>query len=78
MTLTQLDINEIENIVGEKIEERTKNLPTKNEFFNWMDKIMGELKTVREEITILSGMKSQVNNLETRVEKVEKKLSLPL
>ncbi len=65
MTLTQLDIKEIEKI----IDERVKNLPTKEEFFSWMDKLMKELKDMREEHIILSG---QVARHTEEIEKLQK------
>ncbi len=34
---------------GETLDDRLKLLPTKEEFLNWMDKLMGELKAMREE-----------------------------
>lgn len=46
--LTQLDLDKIEEVVDEKIVERTKNLPTKNEFFEKMDEVVTELKKSRE------------------------------
>lgn len=46
MTLTQRDLEEIEKVVDERIDERTRNLPTKGEFFTKMDEVMGELKTM--------------------------------
>lgn len=53
-----------------------KHLPTKEEFFDREDKIMGELKVVREEITMLSDLNRKVNDYEDRIGKVEKKLSI--
>jgi len=47
MSLTQKDLDDIEQIVDEKIEEKVKNLPTKDEFYNKMDEVIGELKTIR-------------------------------
>ena len=55
MLLTMQDLDAIEKVVGEQIEERTKNLPTKDEFFNKMDEVVGELKTTREEHAVLSN-----------------------
>ena len=49
MTLTIKDFDEIEKMVDEKIEEKTKNLHTKDEFFTKMDEIMGELKNHKRE-----------------------------
>lgn len=52
--LTQKDINLIEEIVEEKLEEKIKFLPTKDEFYEKMDEVMGELKAIREEQTLQS------------------------
>jgi len=76
MTLTIKDLSEIEKVVDERIGERTKNLPTKEEFFSREDKIMTELKAVRDEITMLSDLNRKVNDHESRIEKVEKVLNL--
>ena len=54
MVLTQKDFDQIERVLDEKLDEKLKNLPTKNEFFSKMDEVMGELKTTREEQTTLS------------------------
>ena len=51
--LTQRDLDLIEKIINETIEEKTRNLPTKDEFFTKMDGVMGELKAMREEDTVL-------------------------
>ena len=56
MTLTQPDLTEIENIVEEKIGEKTKNLPTKHQFFKWMTKITKELQNNREQMEILNKL----------------------
>ena len=72
MTLTQKDLDEIEQIIDQKLDEklddRIRNLPTKDEFFNAMDEIMGELKTIREEHTILTNQVSEHGN---RIEQLE-------
>jgi len=73
MALTVKDLEEIEKIVDEKIKERTSNLPTKDEFFTRMDQLMGELKTIRESATILTGRSS---DHEDRISRVEKKISM--
>lgn len=86
MTLTNGDFKNIKELVNQTIEERTedllvtkediKHLPTKEEFFDMEDKIMGELKAVREEITTLSDLNRKVNDHEERIEKVETKLGI--
>ena len=86
MTLTNSDFKNIKDLVSQTIDEKTedllvtkediKHLPTKGEFFGMEDKIMGELKVVREEITTLSDLNRKVNDHEDRIEKVEKKLGI--
>jgi len=48
MVLTQQDFNEIEKIIKESLEDRMKYLLNKDEFFEQMDKVMGELKAIRK------------------------------
>ena len=67
--------NLIEVTVDEVIERKelvTKGdlsfLPTKDDFYNKMDEVMGELKTSREEQIMLSH---QVSGHEDRIEKIE-------
>jgi hypothetical protein len=45
--LTAQDLDEIEKVVDEKIDEKTRNLPTKDEFFGKMDEVIGQLKAIR-------------------------------
>ena len=57
MPLTQRDLDRIEQLIDRKLEEkldqkfdeRMKYLPTKDEFYKAVDKIMGELQAIREE-----------------------------
>lgn len=82
MTLTNSDFKGIKEVVNEAIEENdtlvrkedVKHLPTKDEFYNKMDEVMGELKTIREEHAVLSGR--VYDNHEPRIEKIEKKLNI--
>ena len=81
MSLTQKDLDAIKDLVGitidevmeRKLDEKLKNFPTKEEFFNRMDEVMSELKVIREETTVLSH---QVSKHEDRVTEVEQKLSI--
>lgn len=58
--LTQKDLNKIETIIDERLEEKFdekfdekfKFLPSKDEFYEKMDEVMGELKAIREEQTV--------------------------
>lgn len=74
MTLTIKDLDEIEKIVDERIEKQVSNLPTKDEFFGKMDELMGELRDMREEHSMLS--ERVYNNIEPRVTKIEKNLHI--
>lgn len=86
MTLTNSDFKALSNLIDQRIEEKAetvlatkddiKHLPTKDEFYERMDKVMGELKAMREEITILSGLNGKVNDHEERIEKIENKLDI--
>lgn len=69
--LTQKDLNEIENLIKQILSDKIRFLPTKDEFFSKMDEIMQELKTIREEQTVIIGNKDQIEDHETRIGKIE-------
>jgi len=73
MTLTQRDFDEIEKMMDEKFEEQLRNIPTKDEFYTKMDEVMGELKGIREEITVVTH---QVSGHEDRITTLEKTVEL--
>jgi hypothetical protein len=85
MTLTQKDFDGIQAVVkvavDEAIEENglvckedIKHLPTKDEFYESEDKIVGELAKVREAHVILTG--KVYDDLEDRVSECETKLNI--
>lgn len=78
--LTQKDIEEIKSIVREEIVQKTRLLPTRDEFFTKMDEVMGELKAIREEHAIqsdiLSGHTDQIEEHEERIAHLEKPATL--
>jgi uncharacterized protein YigA (DUF484 family) len=84
MPLTPKDLNNIKSLVKVTLDENQKfvtkddikHLPTKEEFYGKMDEVMGELKVIREEQTILSGVNRKVNDLAERTVKIEHKLQL--
>lgn len=77
--LTQRDLNEIERILDARLEdkltEKLKGLPTRDEFYQKMDEVMGELKTLREEQTLTTYRNTeqdqQLENHEKRLKKLE-------
>ena len=58
------------------LEEKISHLPTKDEFFGRMDKLSGEIQSMREEFTAKKYRADQLEELETRVKKIEKRLNL--
>ncbi len=86
-TLSDKDFEKLEELMGivfdQKIEEKglvtkndTSHLPTKDEFYKKEDEIIVELKAVREEIGVLSGLHEKVNRHDRKIEKIEEKLGL--
>ena len=68
MVLTEPDINEIRKIVKEEVSGATSYLPNKDEFYAENDKLMVELKAIRENQEAEVGRR---RNIEERVEKLE-------
>lgn len=66
---------ELDIKLEEKFNEKLGFLPTKEEFFRMEDKIVGELKAMREEHTMLSHRVYEDH--EPRIKNVEKKLNIP-
>ena len=75
LMLTQKDFDEIENLTKNIIKEEIKHLPTKDDFYDRMDQLRGEIKAVREEQSIISGKFSehtdQIENHDNRISKLE-------
>lgn len=69
--LTQHDINEIDKLISEKLDEKTRLLPTKDDFFGKMDEVMGELKAIREEHALQGDI---VSNHTDQLEKQEEQI----
>ena len=63
----------IEVTVDEKLDEKSKYLPTKDEFYGKMDEVMGELKAIREEQAVQSQHRS---DHEDRSQKIESLVGL--
>lgn len=64
LMLTRNDLNQVREIVKEEIEQ----LPTKDEFFQMMDKVFGELRTIRDELKISRG---RIDDHEERITSLE-------
>lgn len=70
IVLSKNDLDQIKKVV--KIE--TGHLPTKDEFYEAMDEMMGEIKSIREEI---AGMHSSYENHEERISALEEVVTPP-
>jgi len=68
--LTQSDLNEVEEVVGEKIDEKTKNLPTKDEFYEETLKILSKLDKLDEAMTIVTARQSKHGDQIEALEKI--------
>jgi hypothetical protein len=67
MDLIEVTVEEVIDRMGLATKDHLGNLPTKDEFYGKMDQVMGELKAVREEITVLGH---QVSEHDDRLEKL--------
>ena len=83
MALTKSDFNQLlKNFVTkaefnsrlDELEEKIKFLPTKDEFYVSMDKLMKELSTIREELALTPSF-TRFADLEKRVEALEKQIA---
>lgn len=61
--LTQQDIAEIEKLLKDALDKKIKLLPTKEEFFKKMDKLMGEVKAMRESQELHAGQHARLDDL---------------
>jgi hypothetical protein len=84
MSLTKSDLINIKVLFKTVLDEDetlvrkndVMHLPTKEEFYSAEDKLMGELKTIREETELLSDLNRKVNDNNDRIEKIEIKLNI--
>lgn len=74
MALTAKDLDRIEKLIDRKLDEKIKFLPTKDEFYTSMDKLMKELSTIREELALTPSF-TRFADLEERVETLEKQIA---
>ena len=68
MTLTKKDLDEIEKLIDEIITDKVKGLPSRDEFLRAMDKVMGELETIRSELKLSNH---HLNKHEDRISSLE-------
>ena len=66
------EIDEVKESIQE-VKNEIKFLPTKEEYFDSMDKLMGEIKKAREEQEVIGESLSQHSD---RIEKLEEKVEI--
>ena len=66
----------VRDIVRDELNQVVGNLPTKDEFTAAMSELMGEVKSMREEFTVVEGHKDQLEDHEERLETIETKLNI--
>ena len=76
--LTQKDFDQIGEIIDGRLDGKLKGLPTKDEFYGKMDEVMGELKAIREEQTLITHRVSEHSDLLENHESRLRKLEVPL
>lgn len=71
-------LNDALNSLREEFIERfadkndLKRFALKDDLVSFKDEILGEIKSLREEVTIVTGYKNQIEDHEVRIEKLEK------
>lgn len=73
----------IKNLIKDVLDEKLRDYPNRavfdekfNKVYVTLDKVMGELVTIRDEVT-LSASRISVEELEERVEKIEQQAATP-
>ena len=66
--LMEVTIDEAFKRKGAITQDHIGNLPTKDEFYGTMEKVMGELKAIRKEVAVLGH---QVSEHDDRIDKLE-------
>jgi vacuolar-type H+-ATPase subunit E/Vma4 len=72
--LAQKDLTLIENLLDKKLDEKIKHLPSKDDFYTTTTKLFKEIKDQREEVTVVTSYKDQIEDHETRILKLEEVL----
>ncbi|MBI5613370.1 hypothetical protein HY947_00425 [Candidatus Gottesmanbacteria bacterium] len=68
--LTQVDLDEINELLDKKLDEKISILPTKEHFAKRMDELSGMMKKIDEEFTLHTGSH---DDLDSRVAALEKR-----
>lgn len=67
--LTKSDLQKISQLISEGNKSLKKELEEK--IISFKDAILKEIRDLREEVTIVTGYKDQIEDHETRIEKLE-------
>lgn len=73
--LTQTDYDEVEELVRKVVKEETSHLPSKDEFYEANDKLMGELKAIRENTEVGNSIIARHSDEIEKLQKIHPKYS---
>ena len=73
--LTKSDSKLIEELFSEKFSEARRVL--KDDLLTFKDEILGEVRKLREDVIAVIGYKDQIEDHETRIEKLEEEVLRP-
>lgn len=69
--LTKKDLQAISELIDTKINPKFKKL--REEIIKFKDEILGEIKELRDDVSVVTGYKDQIKDHETRIERLEKR-----
>lgn len=75
--LTKNDFKKLEEKFATKEDLKTHETKYKEIVVSFKDEILHEIKAMREELTIITGYKDQIEDHEARIETIEKRLQIP-
>jgi hypothetical protein len=64
-------------ITDDDVKKLEKKFATKSDLVDFKDEILHEIKGLREDVTIVTGYKDQIEDIDYRVERLEKHTKIP-
>lgn len=75
--LTKTDLKKLEETFATKQEMKTFKTEILDAIISFKDTILHEIQGLREDVTIVTGYKDQIEDHDVRIETIEKRLQLP-
>jgi len=76
--ITDVDITKLKKVFVTKDELTQTEKSIKDVIIDFKDEILHEIKGLREDVTIVTGYKDQIEDIDIRVERLEKFTKIPL